>query len=348
MESEGTPLEAVPGVGPAIAMKLRVCSILNAEYLARQSPTDLQWKTKLGEATLQKIVTKARELLGYEFQSGLDIESARSTCLKFATGLEVVDKKLFGGLPIGSLVEIYGPSRGGKTHLLSQFAVRAQLPPDQGGLETRVLWLTTGKSFRPLPIRAAAVRYEMDGDIALGNIAVKEVVNREHLSDILKTLPEHVARSGLKLIIIDSLGALFQIEYSPLESRRYIERELAQMMVTLRNIAKSSEGICLYTNQVYEHLSSYGGNPNSAMNGHVMSHASDYRFYLRRRMRERRGLALQKAPDVPEFDAEFEIGWGGFYPDRTERKHSERAIYGMLDGFFPRVTTKSEGVETIG
>ncbi|TFH04853.1 MAG: hypothetical protein E4H14_13870 [Candidatus Thorarchaeota archaeon] len=74
MNSEGTLLESVLGVGPVIAKTLREHHIVNVEYLARQSYTDLTWSTKLGEATCHKIVTNARELVGYEFQSGIDVE----------------------------------------------------------------------------------------------------------------------------------------------------------------------------------------------------------------------------------------------------------------------------------
>lgn len=81
------------------------------------------------------------------------------------------------------------------------------------------------------------------------------------------------------------------------------------------------------------------------MNGHIMAHGSDYRFYLRRRMRERRGLALRKAPDVPEFDAEIEIGWGGFYNDARECKIAEREIYSLLDGLSTKKPPVCEGVE---
>ncbi len=79
MENEGTPLEMVPGIGPVAAKRLREHHIVNAEYLARQSYSELSWGTKLGEATCHKIVTNARELLGYEFQSGLELESDRKS-----------------------------------------------------------------------------------------------------------------------------------------------------------------------------------------------------------------------------------------------------------------------------
>ncbi len=348
MENEGTPLEMVPGIGPVAAKKLREHHIVNAEYLARQSYSSLSWETKLGEATCHKIVTNARELLGYEFHSGLELESSRSSDFKLTTGVETVDRKLRGGIPTGSLVEVYGPSRGGKSHLMIQLAVRAQLPPEQGGLESKVLWLMTGLSFRSLSVRAAAFRYGVDGDTALNNIAVQEVVNREHLQDILKTLPEVMARTGTRVVVIDSLGGLFQVEYATLCHRSVMEKELAQVMRTLRNITRAGDGVCIYTNQVFEHITNYGGNPNSPMNGHIMRHGSDYRFFLRKRAREKRGLSLQKAPDVPEFDAEIEIGWGGFYSDARERKISEREIYDMLDELFIKKTSESEGVEVIG
>lgn len=347
MEIDGTPLEAVPGVGPAIAKKLREQHIINAEYLARQTSSAIMWTTKIGEYTCKKIIKNAREVLGYELRSGVDLETSQNTSQKLSTGLDVIDEKLFGGFPTGSLVEVYGASRGGKSHLLTQLAVHSLLPQEQGGFETKVIWLMTGMSFRPLSVRSAAIRFGMDDDTALGRIAVQEVVNSEHLQDILQTLPDIMAETGTRVLVIDSLGGLFQVEYAGFGHRRTVEKELVQVMMTLRHITCAVDGFCLYTNHVYEQISSYGGNPQAAMNGHIMAHNTDFRFFLRKRVRAKRALALRKAPDIPEFDTELEIGYGGFFKSKMDRIDTERKVKDSLTTYFPPRIENHEGVEIL-
>lgn len=346
MDSEGTRLEDVPGVGPAAATRLREHHIVNAEYLARQSYTTLAWTTKLGEVTCCKIVKNAREMLGYTLQNGLEIANYQQECLRLETGVETLDRKIIGGFPKGSLIEVHGPSRGGKSHLMHHMAVRAQLPVEQGGLATKVLWLMTGQSFRPLSIRAAALRYGLDSDITLNNILVHEVINREHFKDILKLVPEMIAESGARFIVIDSFGGLFQVEYSSMGQRENVEKELAGVMHSLRDITRASDSICFFTNQVFTAITSYGGNPNAPMNGHIIRHGSDYRFFLRIGAQGRRKMSLRAAPDIPAFDVELEIGWGGFFADKTSKRATEQEIYPKLD-LHPKTTSSKEGVMVI-
>lgn len=45
-------------------------------------------------------------------------------------------------------------------------------------------------------------------------------------------------------------------------------------------------------------------------------------------------------------DIEFEIGWGGFYANKTERKATEAEIFQQLE-IFPKKSSASEGVEII-
>lgn len=326
-----TELEAVPGVGPAAAKRLREAFITTAEILSVQNPNELQTMTKLGEATVAKIIRNARDVTGkFGFKSGIELEKHQAETPRLKFGLESLDKKLFGGMEVGSIVELYGSARGGKTFLCHQLAVRCQLPYEQGGLEGRVLWLDTEGSFKTTHIRANSVRWGLDPNVALGNISVAPIALSSQIEEYRDQIQLMLAEGEFKMLIVDSLTGLFRAEYSGignLASRQYSINSLLNWM---RRLGLATDAIFVYTNQVTTQISSYGGNPSAPVGGHVVAHASDYRFFTRVGAAGKRKISLKDNSGVPEFDVECEIGWGGLYKDKTEKKNSEKMIFEKL------------------
>ena len=322
-----TELEAVPGVGPAVAKKLREAYVINAELLAVQNPVELMKRTKLGEGTAEKIIKNARLLSGkFGFRSGLEIEKEMEEKPRLTTGIERMDTALRGGIEVGSIVEFFGPARGGKTQWVSQLAVTAQLPLEKGGLEGRVLWLDTESSFKPWVIRSQAIRHGLDPDITLANIGRAEVVLSGQITEIFESIPQMVAEQDYKIIIIDSFTGLFRAEYTGLESLRIRQQDMNNLLNQMRRISTATDAIFAYTNQVMAKISTYGGNANAPVGGHIVSHASDYRFYTRRTKGDTRKIELQDNAGLPEFDQELIVGWGGLFPDSKTKKDIEPQI----------------------
>lgn len=327
-----TDLEAVPGVGPAAAKKLRDAFITTAELLSVQNPTELQERTKLGEGTVGKIIRNARTTTGrFGFRSGLEIEAEMHNTPRLTTGLIDLDDALFGGIEAGSIIEFYGTARAGKTQWCAHIAVRAQLPREQGGLEGRVLWLDTESSFKPWIIRANAVRWGLDPDAALGNIGRAEIVLSGQIEEIFETIPQLCAEEEYKLVVVDSLTGLFRAEYTGLDSLRIRQQDINRLLNHMRRTGTATGAIFAYTNQVMAKIAAYGGNPNAPVGGHIVSHASDYRFYVRKSLKEKRKIDLQDNAGVPEFSKEFVLGWGGFYEDSKASKESEAKISKYFD-----------------
>ncbi len=327
-----TDLEAVPGVGPAAAKKLREAFITTAELLSVQNPAELQERTKLGEGTVSKIIKSARDMTGkFGFRSGLEIEEEMLTTPRLTSGLPSLDEALFGGIEAGSIMEFYGSARGGKTQWCAHLAVRAQLPEDQGGLAGRVLWLDTESSFKPHVIRANAVRWGLDPDAALANIGRAQVVLSGQIEEIFETIPQLCAEQDYKLVIVDSLTGLFRAEYTGLDSLRIRQQDINRLLNQMRRTGTATDAIFAYTNQVMAKIAVYGGNPNAPVGGHIVSHASDYRFYVRKALKEKRKIDLQDNAGVPEFSKEFVLGWGGFYEDSKACKQSEAKIQKYFD-----------------
>lgn len=90
------------------------------------------------------------------------------TCMSFfllsCTGSAELDKLLGGGIETGSVTELFGEFRTGKTQLCHQLAVTCQLPIDSNGAEGKALYIDTEGEFRPERLLAVAERYGLEGD----------------------------------------------------------------------------------------------------------------------------------------------------------------------------------------
>lgn len=327
-----TELEAVTGVGPAAAKKLREAFVTTVELLAVQNPVELQNKTKLGEGTVTKIIRNAREMMGlFGFRSGLEVEQDMATKPRLKTGVEVVDKALLGGIEEGSIVEFFGPARGGKTQWCSYLAVRAQLPEEEGGLGSRILWLDSESSFKPWIIRANALRFGMDPDVALDNIGRAHIILSGQMMDIFQNIPRLCSEKDYKLVIVDSFSGLFRAEYLGLDNLKVRQQDMNSLLNLMRRAGTATGAIFVYTNQVGANINPYGGGGVTPVGGHILSHGSDYRFYTRRKRNDIRILQLHDNAGLPEFKEDLYLGWGGFYPDSKTKNPQEKEIIAYFE-----------------
>lgn len=87
------------------------------------------------------------------------------------TGSKELDKLLGGGIETGSITEMFGEFRTGKTQLCHQLAVTCQLPVSQNGGEGKCLYVDTEGTFRPERLLAVAERYKLVPAEVLDNVA---------------------------------------------------------------------------------------------------------------------------------------------------------------------------------
>ncbi|MHA1949862.1 MAG: helix-hairpin-helix domain-containing protein [Candidatus Thorarchaeota archaeon] len=322
-----TELESVPGVGPAAAKRLKEMFITTAEILSVQNPVELQTRTKLGEATVAKIIKNARELTGkFGFRSGIEVEKQQAEVPRLTFGIDSIDEQLLGGMEVGSIIELYGGARCGKTQWCHHLAVRSQLPRNKGGLEGRVLWLDTESSFKTKTIRANAIRWGLDPDLVLGNINVAPIALSSQMEEYAEQIQLMLAEGEYRMLVIDSLTGLFRAEYTGIGKLATRQYSINSLLNWMRRLGLATDAIFVYTNQVTTQITSYGGNPSAPVGGHVLSHASDYRFFCRIAQQGKRKLTLRDNAGVPEFDEEIHVGWGGFYKEKKEKKDTEELI----------------------
>ncbi|MHA2153019.1 MAG: helix-hairpin-helix domain-containing protein [Candidatus Thorarchaeota archaeon] len=255
-----TELESVPGVGPAAAKRLKEMFITTAEILSVQNPVELQTRTKLGEATVAKIIKNARELTGkFGFRSGIEVEKQQAEVPRLTFGIDSIDEQLLGGMEVGSIIELYGGARCGKTQWCHHLAVRSQLPRNKGGLEGRVLWLDTESSFKTKTIRANAIRWGLDPDLVLGNINVAPIALSSQMEEYAEQIQLMLAEGEYRMLVIDSLTGLFRAEYTGIGKLATRQYSINSLLNWMRRLGLATDAIFVYTNQVTTQITSYGG-----------------------------------------------------------------------------------------
>ncbi|ADB58451.1 DNA repair and recombination protein RadA [Archaeoglobus profundus] len=108
-------LEDLPGVGSAIAEKLREAGYDSIELIAVSSPAELSAVADIGEATALKIITAARKMANLGgFESGEVIFQRRQEIGKITTGSNALDNLLGGGVETQAITEFFGEFGSGK------------------------------------------------------------------------------------------------------------------------------------------------------------------------------------------------------------------------------------------
>ena len=106
--------------------------------------------------------------------------------VRITTGSKEFDRMLAGGIETGSITELFGEFRTGKSQLCMTLAVTCQLPVDLGGGEGKCLYIDTEGTFRPERLLAISERYGLSGKDVLDNVAVARAFSSDHQVCFLK------------------------------------------------------------------------------------------------------------------------------------------------------------------
>lgn len=103
----------------------------------------------ISDTKADKIILEASKLVPMGFTTATEYHQKRTEIIQLTTGSRELDKLLGGGIETGSITEIFGEFRSGKTQLCHTMAVTCQLPVSQGGGEGKCLYIDTEGTFRP-------------------------------------------------------------------------------------------------------------------------------------------------------------------------------------------------------
>jgi DNA repair protein RAD51 len=129
------------GINKQDISKLKSGGYNTIESIAHSTLRKLQEVKGISEQKAQKLkdIIKANQLVPIGFKTATNRLEDLKEQIFLATGSSALDNLLGGGIETGSLTEIFGEFRTGKTQLCHTLCVTVQRPLDQGGAEGKAV-----------------------------------------------------------------------------------------------------------------------------------------------------------------------------------------------------------------
>lgn len=187
-----------------------------------------------------------------------------------STGSLTLDAALgAGGLPMGRIIEIYGPESSGKTTLTLECIASAQ----KAG--KTCAFIDAEHALDPI--------YAQKLGVDINQLLVSQPDTGEQALEICDAL----ARSGaVDLIVVDSVAALTpkaEIEGEMGDSHMGLQaRLLSQSMRKMTGNLKASNCMCIFINQIRMKIGVMFGNPETTTGGNALKFYASVRLDIRR------------------------------------------------------------------
>ncbi|GAB3523698.1 recombinase RecA [Photobacterium alginatilyticum] len=193
----------------------------------------------------------------------MDIETVSTGSLSLDIALGA------GGLPMGRIVEIYGPESSGKTTLTLEVIAAAQ---KQG---KTCAFIDAEHALDPI--------YAQKLGVDIDNLLVSQPDTGEQALEIADAL----ARSGaVDILVVDSVAALTpkaEIEGEMGDSHMGLQaRMLSQAMRKITGNLKASNCMCIFINQIRMKIGVMFGNPETTTGGNALKFYASVRLDIRR------------------------------------------------------------------
>ncbi|PIR57925.1 MAG: recombinase RecA [Parcubacteria group bacterium CG10_big_fil_rev_8_21_14_0_10_38_31] len=210
-------------------------------------------KAKFGEGSIMK--------LGETPKVNIDVVSSGSIGLDEALGV--------GGIPLGRIIEIFGPESSGKTTLSLLMVAQAQ---KKGGL---CAFIDAEHAMDP--------EYAKKLGVKINDLLISQPDNGEQALEITESL----VRSGkLDIIVIDSVAALTPKDEIEGDMGAYHvgkqARLMSQALRKLTAIGAKSKTTVIFINQIRMQIGVMFGNPETTPGGKALKFYSSVRIDVRR------------------------------------------------------------------
>lgn len=210
-------------------------------------------RAKFGEGSIMTLA-KAKTM-------NVEVVPTGSISLDIALGV--------GGIPVGRIIEIYGPEASGKTTLAMHIVAEVQ---KDGGLAAFV-----DAEHALDPDRAKAIGVKID------KLLISQPDNGEQALDIVEAL---IRSNSVDIIVIDSVAALtpraeIEGEMGDSHMGRHA-RLMSQALRKLTAIISKSKCTVIFINQIRMKIGVMFGNPETTTGGQALKFYSSIRIEIRR------------------------------------------------------------------
>ncbi|KIS68723.1 recombinase RAD51 [Mycosarcoma maydis] len=299
------------GISSSDCKKLAESGYNTVESIAFTPKKQLLLVKGVSEAKADKILAEAARLVPMGFTTATEFHARRNELISITTGSKNLDAILGGGMETGSITELYGEFRTGKSQLCHTLAVTCQLPVDMGGGEGKCLYIDTENTFRPTRLLAVAERFGLNGEEVLDNVAYARAYNADHQLQLLMQASAMMAESRFSLLIVDSLTSLYRTDFSGRGELSARQMHLAKFLRGLMRLADEFGVAVVITNQVVAQVdgaTAFTADAKKPIGGNIVAHASTTRLSLRKGRGNQRICRIADSPCLPEADAVFAIG----------------------------------------
>ena len=235
------------------------------------------------------------------FMTALEYKKKRELLLRQPTGTPI-DDLIGGGIEQTEVVEFYGAYESSKTQICLTLAV--EVAHSDGD----VIYVDTEDTFRPERVWEIAENRKYNPETILSKIHLCQCLTTKELESIFKKIPKKIA---VKMLIIDSLTALYREEY--VGRGRLSDRQgvLRQFVVALKNYVREKQCYCACTNQVSDDPGAGPFMPlyikQKGCGGNTLYHIINHRIFLRRGKGVKRVARLVSSCMYPEGEVVFQI-----------------------------------------
>ncbi|UCH56719.1 MAG: DNA repair and recombination protein RadA [Candidatus Bathyarchaeota archaeon] len=299
------------GVASTTVNKLLKSGFTTVESIAVTPAREIAEMAGMGRDTALKVCRLARMHVDPGFVPALEILDMRKSMIKCTTGSGEFDRILGGGVETGAITELIGEFGSGKTQICFTLSVTAQLPVEEGGFGGNVCVIDTESTFMPERIMQIAEERGMDPTKVLERILIARAYNSEHQIILVNSLPELVEKSGIKLVVVDSMIGHFRGEYIGRGNLSERQQKLGACLSKLMRVAEAFNIAVVITNQVMATPDTMYGDPNKPTGGHVMAHSCTHRVYLRKGRQNTRLARVIDSPSLPEEKIRFALTAAG-------------------------------------
>jgi len=277
----------------------------------------------ISDVKATKMLVEAEKMVPMGFTTASDYHRRRAEIIHITTGSKQLDTLLGGGIETGSITEIFGEFRTGKTQICHQLCVTCQLSLEQSGGEGKALYIDTEGTFRPKRLISVAEKYGLNPTDVLDNVAYARAYNSDHQTSLLIQASAMMSESRYALLVVDSATSLYRTDYSGRGELSARQMHLARFLRSLMRIADEFGVAVVITNQVVAKVdggaSMFNADSKQPIGGNIMAHASTTRLSLRKGRGNTRICKIYDSPCLPEADAMFSINEDGI-SDPTDAK----------------------------